>query len=273
VVGETWSLDSSGFDDLSISRDLGGDEGIHGTLPRNLVDRLQPGGGEVTSLGRRPGLLRFVDGNSVNDQAPCVLPKAERRFFGINVDQRPPCFLIHLAVQLAVVNAAKWDRELVADFAAKGPRLHKPKVVGIAGLPTTHQTRQGGDKIEVLLVDPPRSLWHRAPGTSIRARIRCEARAVSEPVRSPGSGGSQICFMLLLGQSAIPLMADAGGAPRCAWFGLCVRYRIATQLCTRYSWQGLWRICVIEGLDLLFEGLLNQSGIWCGEVFLSPMLR
>ena len=104
-------------------------------------------------------MLSIDRGQAWNEKALCMLPKTERRCFGINVDQRPPCFLIHLAVQLAVVNAAQRDSELVADFAAKGPRLHKPKVVGIAGLPTTHQTRRGGDKVEVLLVaDPPRPL-------------------------------------------------------------------------------------------------------------------
>jgi hypothetical protein len=60
-----------------------------------------------------------------------------------------------LAVQLAVVNAAKRDRELVAGLAANGPRLHKPKVVGIAALSTVHQTRQRGDEIEVFLVADP----------------------------------------------------------------------------------------------------------------------
>jgi hypothetical protein len=46
-----------------------------------------------------------------------------------------------LAVQLAVVNAAQRDSELVADLAAKGARLHETKMVGITGLPATNQTR------------------------------------------------------------------------------------------------------------------------------------
>jgi hypothetical protein len=72
----------------------------------------------MKSLRRHSGLLSFVGGNGRDARAPRLLPKAERRCFGINVDQRPPCFLVHLAVQLAVVDAAKWDGELVTDLAA-----------------------------------------------------------------------------------------------------------------------------------------------------------
>jgi hypothetical protein len=55
---------------------------------------------------------------------------------------------------------AKRDSEFVADFAAYRAQLHKPKMVGIAGLPTATETRLRGDEIEVLLVaDPPRPLW------------------------------------------------------------------------------------------------------------------
>jgi hypothetical protein len=144
-----------------------------------------------------------------------------------------------LAVQLAMVDTAKRDSEFVADLAAEGARLHETEMMRIAGLPTAHQTRQGRDEVEVFFVaDPPRPLWYRESATS-SARILCRVRSVSGPVRSPGSGGSVIRFMLLLGQSAIRcclLMADAGGAHRCAWFGLWVRYHISTQLCTYRSW-------------------------------------
>jgi hypothetical protein len=109
--------------------------------------------------------------NSRDEKTARLLPQAERRRFGINVDQQP-CFLIHLAMQLTVMDAAKRDGELVADFAAERPRLHKPKVVRIARLPTTHQTRQGGDEIEVFFVaNPPRPLGQRASATSISAQI------------------------------------------------------------------------------------------------------
>jgi len=89
------------------------------------------------------------------------------------------------------------DRELVANLAAEGARLHETEMMGIAGLSNTHQTGRRGNEIEVLLVaDRPRPLWHRAGAVSIGARIFCGARGVSGPVRSPGSGGPEIGFMI-----------------------------------------------------------------------------
>jgi hypothetical protein len=154
-----------------------------------------------------------------------LLPKAQRRCFGINVDQRPPCFLVDLAVQLAVVNATKRDSELIADLAAEGARLHETEMVGIAGLPATHQTRQGGDEVEVLLVaDPPRPLGHLATTTSISARILCGASGRSGPICGSGSAGAEWCVVLETEQPSVgsvigcdPLIIDAAEALRCAW--------------------------------------------------------
>src|SRR6516165_6324433 len=114
-------------------------------------------------MGRSPGLLSIVRGEAWNEKAPCMLPKVERRCFWINVDQRPPRFLVHLTVQLAMVDTAKRDSEFVADLAAEGARLHETEMVRIAGQPTAHQTRQGRDEVEVFFVaDPPRPLRYRA---------------------------------------------------------------------------------------------------------------
>ena len=141
----------------------------------------------MKSLRRRSRLLSVVGGNGRDEKTPRVLPKAERRCFGINVDQRPPCFLVHLAVQLAVVNAAQRDSELVADLAAKGARLHEAEMVGIAGLATTHQTRQRGNEIEVLLVaNPPRLLWHRSSAISARI-LRREPAVFLDPSAVPAA--------------------------------------------------------------------------------------
>ena len=146
-------------------------------------------------------MLSFVGRHSRDKKAPRALPKAERRCFGINVDQRPPCFLVHLAIELAMMDAAKRDSELVADLAAKGARLHEPEMVGIAGLPTTHEARQRGDEIEVFFVaNPPHPLGHRASATNNCVRMLCGACAIYGAVRSRDGRRSEIRFMLLLGR-------------------------------------------------------------------------
>jgi hypothetical protein len=49
----------------------------------------------------------------------------------IDFDRFPPSLLIAPAVQLAVMQVAQRNRELVTDLAAQGPRLSEPKMVGI----------------------------------------------------------------------------------------------------------------------------------------------
>ena len=174
---------------------------VLGPVLCRALRRLASNWRNVKSLGRRPGWLSLVGGNGRDEKPPCVLPKPERRCSGINVDQRPPCFLVDLAVQLAVVDPAKRDGELVADLATEGARLHKAEMVGIAGLSTTYQARERGDKIEVLLVaDPPRPLRHRASILSTRIRLR--ARGVFGPVCRLGNFGLEMCVSLP-GQSAV----------------------------------------------------------------------
>ncbi len=60
-------------------------------------------------------------------------------------------------MELAVVAAAQRDGELVADLAAKCPRLRDAQVMGIAGLAAADQARLAGDKPQmVLIADAPR---------------------------------------------------------------------------------------------------------------------
>src|SRR5262245_37583367 len=58
-------------------------------------------------------------------------------------------------MQLPVVSAAERHRELIADFETDGPRLRKPQVMGIAGLPTADQAWLRGDKFQMRLVTQP----------------------------------------------------------------------------------------------------------------------
>ena len=46
--------------------------------------------------------------------------------------------------------AAEWDRELVADLAAKCAGLRETEVVGVRGLAAAHETRLLGDIAKVL---------------------------------------------------------------------------------------------------------------------------
>ena len=52
----------------------------------------------------------------------------------------------------AVMPATEWDRELIADLAAKRARLGKSEVVGIRGLAAAHDTRLLRDVAKVLPV-------------------------------------------------------------------------------------------------------------------------
>src|SRR3984893_17716697 len=70
-----------------------------------------------------------------------VLPKSERNRHGIDVELVPPSCLVTLAVDFAVMCAAKWTCELVAHLAAECAGLRKPKMVSLARLPATQGAR------------------------------------------------------------------------------------------------------------------------------------
>ena len=55
-------------------------------------------------------------------------------------------------MNLAVVDAAKRDDELIAHLSAQRTRLHEAEVVGIGMLSPTNETRLFGNKAQMLLV-------------------------------------------------------------------------------------------------------------------------
>jgi hypothetical protein len=81
-----------------------------------------------------------------------VLPKSERNRHGIDVELVPPCSLVTLAVNFAMVCAAEWNGELVAHFAAECARLRKPEMVSLANLPATQGARLSRYEAKVVLV-------------------------------------------------------------------------------------------------------------------------
>jgi hypothetical protein len=80
--------------------------------------------------------------------------RPQRRGNEVRVDAAsvPPGGFTAAAVDLAVVDAAKRHRELVADFAAERSRLCGAQMMGIRGLPPTDQAGLRGDEFKVLLV-------------------------------------------------------------------------------------------------------------------------
>jgi hypothetical protein len=57
----------------------------------------------------------------------------------------PPIEFIAAAVNFAVMPPAKWDRELVANFAPKSTALGKAQMMGVRGLSTADQAGALGD--------------------------------------------------------------------------------------------------------------------------------
>jgi hypothetical protein len=70
---------------------------------------------------------------------PGVLPQPVRHRHRVDVRGLPPRRLIAVPVKGAMVGAAERHRELIADPAAQGPRLHESEVMGVARLPPAEQ--------------------------------------------------------------------------------------------------------------------------------------
>ena len=62
-------------------------------------------------------------------------------------------------MDFAMMSSAQRNRELVADLAAKRPRLCKLQVVSVGWYPTTDQTRQLGNRFDMLSI--PNAPWPR----------------------------------------------------------------------------------------------------------------
>lgn len=60
-------------------------------------------------------------------------PKFMRYCQSVDAGVLPPLSFVADAVDLAVMSAAEWYRELVADLEAEPARLREPQMVGIAG--------------------------------------------------------------------------------------------------------------------------------------------
>src|SRR5262249_17322453 len=67
----------------------------------------------------------------------------------VNAGLPPPRALVAGAVHRAMMPAAEWDRELVADLAAERAGLGKSEVVGVRGLATAQETRLLGNITQV----------------------------------------------------------------------------------------------------------------------------
>ena len=64
----------------------------------------------------------------------------------------PPCSLVTVAVNLAMMSTAERDGEFVADLAPERTMLGKANVVRICGLPSADQAGLRRDELQVVLV-------------------------------------------------------------------------------------------------------------------------
>src|SRR6516165_2071193 len=80
------------------------------------------------------------------------LPEPAGNLDRVDAGLPPPRTLVAGAVHRAMMPAAEWDRELIADLTAERARLSKSEVVGVRGLAAAEQTRLLGDIAQVLPV-------------------------------------------------------------------------------------------------------------------------
>jgi hypothetical protein len=93
----------------------------------------------------------------------CLKPEPPRDGERLDGDFKPPNQFVAVAVELAMVSAAKRDGELVADLTSKRTGLCKAQVMGIARFSATDQTRLIGDISDMLAVARPSRLGKRQP--------------------------------------------------------------------------------------------------------------
>jgi hypothetical protein len=78
----------------------------------------------------------------------------------------PPLLVIAAAMQIAVVDAAQGNRELIADLVPKSARLPEPDVIGIGGTPAADEGRVANDK--------SRDAIYRVLGLASKTGLRVE---------------------------------------------------------------------------------------------------
>src|ERR1019366_10544298 len=83
---------------------------------------------------------------------PRVLPEPARNRQRIDLGLLPPRGLVTMTVQLAMMDTAHRDSELVADFAPERAWLGKAQMVGVCGRTAAHQAGLGGDELAMVLV-------------------------------------------------------------------------------------------------------------------------
>ena len=88
-------------------------------------------------------------------------PEREGDRHGIEVDPGPPRDLIAVAMQLAMMQAAQGNRELVADLAPERARLGKAQMVRLGGRAAANEAWLPGDEQTVVLVAQADGLAHQ----------------------------------------------------------------------------------------------------------------
>ena len=88
-------------------------------------------------------------------------PQRASRIGGVDTSISPPCGFVAALVHLAMVPAAEWNRELIADLAAECSTLRKAKVVGVGRSAAANQAGLLGYKSHVISVTHPARFRHR----------------------------------------------------------------------------------------------------------------
>ena len=99
----------------------------------------------------------------------CASPERERNRHGIDIEAAPPCRLVTLPVELAMMKATNRYCEFIADLASQRSRLREAKMVRIGGFAAAHDARLLGHEFEVVLIAQPNGLarWPDADGAGM----------------------------------------------------------------------------------------------------------
>jgi hypothetical protein len=117
-------------------------------------------GANVSETGSRCGLWTLdhanaeqcLDAPPARAVEPGSLPQIMGYHDRINLVGLPPCGLIAVPVECAVMASAERHGEFIADPAAEGARLCKPQVMSIRGPPPADQARLRRHKPEMRTV-------------------------------------------------------------------------------------------------------------------------
>src|SRR5215211_8742887 len=91
----------------------------------------------------------------------CLYPQSLGGRERIYSSSPPPFRLVTAGVNLAMVTAAKWDRQFVAHLAPECPVLRKTNVMSVSRLPATYEAWLLGNKFDVDFVPYSARLWYR----------------------------------------------------------------------------------------------------------------